>query len=175
MHKRYELAGKIFGRLTVLQFVDVGADYATRWLCQCECGKQKIVVGKNLVAGRTRSCGCKQGGRSGLHGAVIRTHGLTYKTPIYTTWLSMRQRCNNPKNQDYRNYGGRGIRICDEWNSFETFLRDMEPTWKRGLTIERIDVNGNYEPGNCTWIPNSEQWRTRRSHGRRAAINAALS
>jgi len=181
MHKRYELTGQVFGRLTVIAFHAVGADYATLWLCRCECGTQKIVIGKNLVKGRTRSCGCQQNApgrrwkRDGvLSGAVFRSHGMT-ETPVYTTWMSMRQRCNNPNNQDYRIYGGRGIRVCAEWNaSFEAFWRDMGPSWQLGLTIDRIDTNGHYEPGNCRWVPMSEQWKTRRSHGpKRAPVDGA--
>lgn len=177
MHKRYELTGQVFGRLTVIAFDSVGKDYATKWLCRCECGNESIAIGKNLVAGRTRSCGCQRGGgwgwasrdRTQLHGAVFRSHGMT-ESPLYTTWINMKQRCNNPKREDYRIYGGRGIRVCDEWqNSFETFYRDMSPTWQPGLTIDRIDTNGNYEVGNCRWVPMSDQWKTRRSHGPRRA------
>lgn len=179
MHPRYELTGQVFGRLTVLAFHSVGKDYATLWLCRCECGNEKIVIGKNLTAGRTRSCGCKQGGRSdavqagfrerGRFGSATRSHGMT-ATPLYITWTNIKGRCNNPNNSDYRIYGGRGIRVCEEWqNSFEAFYRDMSPTWQQGLTIDRIDSNGNYEPGNCHWVPMSEQWKTRRSHGPKRA------
>lgn len=178
MHPRYELTGLVFGRLTVLAFDSVGKDYATLWLCRCECGNEKIIIGKNLVAGRTRSCGCKQGGRSdiaqagfrrGRFGSAVKTHGMTASS-LYTTWLNMRKRCNDPKNQNYRNYGGRGIRLCDEWQAdFEAFYRDMFPTWQQGLTIDRIDSNGNYQPDNCRWVPMSEQWKTRRSHGSKRA------
>jgi hypothetical protein len=173
MHKRYDLVGKTFGKLTVLEFAGMGDDYASRWIVRCECGTEKIVDGKNMVKGRTRSCGCMQGGRSGLHGAVYRSHGLT-RSPLYTAWVGMKQRCGNPKNPDYSNYGGRGIKVCDTWrDSFETFMGDMGPTWQRGLTVDRIDSNGNYEPGNCRWVPMSEQWKTRRSHGRKRAPDGA--
>lgn len=178
MHPRYQLTGLVFGRLTVIAFAGVGADYATTWLCRCECGNEKVVIGKNLTAGRTRSCGCKQGGRSdavqaglrrGRFGSAVRSHGMT-ASPLYTSWVGMKQRCTNSTNRDYRNYGGRGIRVCEEWsNSFEAFYRDMGATWAPGLTIDRIDTNGHYEPGNCHWVPMSEQWKTRRSHGPKRA------
>ena len=165
MHKRYELTGKTFGKLTVLEYAGIGDDYSSRWVVRCECGTEKIVIGKNLTKGLTRSCGCMQGGRGRLNA----THNMT-DTPLYTSWIGMKMRCYNPNNPDYRIYGGRGITVCDDWrNSFEAFLRDMGPTWQRGLTIDRIDSNGNYEPGNCRWVPMSEQWKTRRSHGPRRA------
>jgi len=170
MHKRYELVGQVFGRLTVLEFAGMGNDYSSRWIVRCECGVEKIVIGKNLVRGFTRSCGCMQGGRSGLQGAVKRTHGMADKTPIYNTWIGMRQRCYNENNPDYRNYGGRGIEICERWReNFQAFMEDMEPSWERGLTIERLDPDKHYEPGNCRWVPMSEQWKTRRSHGPKRA------
>lgn len=170
MHKRYELTGKIFGKLTVLQFAGMSDAYQSRWIVRCECGTEKIVIGHNLVRGYTRSCGCRQGGRSGLHGAVKQTHGQSNKSPLYTAWVNIRQRCYNPSNPDYRIYGGRGISVYAEWrDSYEAFQRDMGPTWQRGLTIDRINTNGNYEPGNCRWVPMSEQWKTRRSHGRKRA------
>ena len=169
MHKRFELAGKVFGKLTVLEFSSMGNDYTSRWLCQCECGKQKIIIGKCLVRGSTRSCGCMQGGRSGLYGAVFRSHGMT-NTPLYSAWIGIKMRCHNPNNQDYRIYGGRGIEVCEHWrNSFEAFQRDMGLTWQAGLTLDRIDSNGHYEPGNCRWVPMSDQWKTRRSHGPKRA------
>lgn len=167
--KRYDLAGKTFAKLTVLSFAEIGKHGHSWWRCRCECGTERNFNGNTLVTGHTRSCGCGQGGRSGLYGSVKRTHGMS-KTPIYTTWINIRHRCSNSSNQHYRIYGGRGIRVCDAWqDSFEAFFRDMGPTWKPGLTIERLDVNGHYEPGNCTWIPMSEQWRNRRSHGPKRA------
>lgn len=176
MHKRYELTGRAFGRLTVLEFAGMGDDYASKWIVRCECGTEKIVDGKNLVYGRTRSCGCRQGGRSGLYGAVKRTHGVSNKSPLYVAWIGMKMRCGNPNNPDYPNYGGRGIRVCGEWlHSFEAFQRDMGPSWQRKLTLDRIDSNGNYEPANCRWVPMSEQWKTRRTHGPKRKPNESLA
>jgi len=165
MHPRRELKGQVFGRLVVLEFAGM-RKYSSQWLCRCECGTEKIFDSKNLVAGRSRSCGCKQGGRSGLYGAVKRTHGLSNKSPIYDTWVNIRQRCHNPNNPYFYLYGGRGIEVCEEWRaSYEAFHRDMAPTWQKGLTIERIFGDLGYAPGNCIWMPMSEQWKTRRTHG----------
>ena len=176
MHKRYELIGKSFGKLTVTEFAGMGDDYTSRWIVRCECGTEKIVIGKNLVRGLTRSCGCMQGGRSGLRGAVKRTHGVSNKSPLYTSWIGMKMRCGNPNNPDYRNYGGRGIRVCSEWlHSFEAFQRDMGPTWQRGLTLDRVDSNGKYEAANCRWVPMSEQWKNRRTHGWSRRPNESLA
>lgn len=128
------------------------------WNCLCDCGNSKEVREDHLLGQKTMSCGCL---KPELSRSIATTHGLSHKTPMYATWSHMRQRCRNPRNKDYKTYGGRGITICERWDSFENFYADMSPTWKPGLTIERKDVNGNYCPDNCTWIPNVEQPKNR--------------
>jgi hypothetical protein len=91
----------------------------------------------------------------------LTTHGQS-TTKLYMIWATMLQRCNTPTSKRYHNYGGRGISVCPEWRTFEGFAADMGPTYQEGLSIERINVNGHYEPGNCTWIPMSEQAKNRR-------------
>lgn len=139
------LVGKKFGRLEVLS---VGFVLNKRRMIQtlCACGNTSIVSKKAVVSGHTKSCGCY---KEDTLGQASKTHGKSQEY-IYSVWNNMKQRCNNPNNTSYDNYGGRGIRICDEWSKFENFLQDMgEPL--AGLTLERIDVNGNYCKDNCKW------------------------
>ncbi len=140
----------------------------TYWLCLCDCGAQKEIVADSLLGGHSNSCGC-------LFREVnaIRTHGLS-DTPTYKIWCGIKKRCYQKQSSVYYKYGGRGIRMCARWkNDFETFLEDMGER-PAGLTIERKDVNGNYEPGNCTWVTSFKQASNRRNTVR-AYPNESLS
>jgi hypothetical protein len=122
-----------------------------RWWCRCECGASILVRAYDLRGGKTRGCGC----------GVGEQHGRS-RTKEYLIWNSMKHRCNNAKDPGYKNYGGRGIRVCERWSkSFSAFLADMGPC-PRGLSIERENNDGNYEPGNCRWATRLEQNRNKR-------------
>lgn len=162
MPAKVDLNGMVFGRLTVLSFAGhliEGTKQRKRrlWCCQCECGKTVNVPTSNLTSGNSTSCGCMRfGGKPGNP-----THGQS-RTFEHRVWKGMRQRCLNPLNAVYRDYGGRGIRICERWDSFENFLADMGPVPGPKHSIERKDPNGNYEPDNCVWLPKRRQSRNRR-------------
>ena len=149
-----DLTGQRFGRLTVLEFVST-EDRHTYWLCKCDCGKFVTVQGSHLNTSRAKSCGCFRSDFRLIHGnSNIR---------LYRIWRSMKNRCNNPKNYAYKNYGGRGITVCDEWENDFTKFRDwaMSHGYADNLSIDRIDVNGNYEPENCRWTEMKTQQRNK--------------
>jgi len=155
-----DLTGKKFGRLFVEGLSDKKAGRKAYWWCKCECGKKKEIRSDSLT--RTtkpvRSCGCIRDEQATINVKVNHKHKGSY-TALHHTWMRMRQRCNNPDNKRYENYGGRGIKVCDDWDSdFETFRTWAQNNgYHEGLSIERINVDGNYEPTNCTWIPMEEQ------------------
>lgn len=145
------LVGVKFGRLSVTQFHKM-YDHSAWWLCSCECGNTKVVLGDSLRNGMTKSCGCLQKEKA-AH--AQRSHGMA-GTPTYTTWARMLTRCSNPREKRYSRYGGRGISVCERWLKFENFLEDMgeKPT---GMSLERKDNDGNYTKKNCKWATRKEQ------------------
>lgn len=157
--------GNRYGRLRVIsEHIYNPSRQSAFWLCECDCGKQTIVGGPSLRKGNTKSCGCLQ---KEAAAAAQRTHGCSARgvlTPEYTAWASMKSRCgSNPKRKSYPDYAGRGIAICQRWlDSFENFLEDVGLKPDSSYELDRIDVNGNYEPGNCRWASKRVNRRNRR-------------
>jgi len=157
-----DLTGQKFGRLTVVERVDNANDGHARWLCQCDCGKRVIIPGYCLTNHNTKSCGC-------LHREITRqinySHGHSGddKSKTYATWKSMNRRCNNKNQKCYKNYGGRGIKVCEKWKKFEGFLQDMGER-PPGKTLDRVNNDGNYCKENCRWATIKEQNRNSRNN-----------
>lgn len=159
-----DMIGKKFNMLTVVKRLTNQGKYA-RYFCLCDCGKTRIVLGQNLRSGRVKDCGCISQKLKKLHlSQKLKTHGFS-KTRLYSIWLGIRDRCSRVKNQDYYLYGGRGIKVCDEWNSdFLTFRNwALNNGYNDNLSIDRIDPDGNYEPNNCRWITLTEQTYNKRN------------
>lgn len=154
-----DLTGKIFGRWTVIGFSGRTKARDSKWLCRCSCGIQKNVSGSNLTKGWSKSCGCyrEEKSRETVNGFRVKGH------PLYSRWGQMLSRCSNPQHFAYPDYGGRGVKVCERWHDFMLFLDDMSPGWRPGLTLDRINVDGNYEPGNCRWSDSIEQMTNRRT------------
>lgn len=151
-----DLAGKKFGYWTVIEREENSKCGKVRWRCRCECGSERIIVAQSLKSGNSKSCGCHKNDYNRIHGGK--------GTRLYECWRQMRYRCENPNNQAYPDYGGRGISVCPEWHDFANFQRwAFSSGYNDSLTIDRINVNGNYEPSNCRWVGYKVQMNNRRN------------
>lgn len=151
-----DLTNKKFGHLTVVKMNEErGPSNKVMCTCKCDCGNTIVVMSNSLTTGKTVSCGCR---------IQKKTHGMK-NTRIYRIWAGMKNRCTNVNNQSYSDYGGRGITLCEEWNKFENFYKwSKESGYSDNLTIDRINVNGNYEPNNCRWATYEQQNNNKRNN-----------
>lgn len=156
-----DYSGKKFGNLTVIEECGRTKSRGVIWLCKCDCGNYYKAISSSLKNGTTTSCGCKTKEK---RMANYRGHGMS-RTRLYKIWMDMKTRCNNPNTPYFSKYGGRGIKVCDEWNDFETF-RDwaIANGYKDDLTIDRINVDGNYESSNCRWATAKVQSNNKRNN-----------
>lgn len=158
---------QVFGRLIPSFPIGRDANSNVMWACLCSCGNVKVVAACSLISRDVQSCGCLYKERSGTDSVSFR-HGHAGRTgkrsPTYASWTAMRTRCTNPNSPRWSSYGGRGITVCDRWQEFKNFLDDMGER-PEGKTLDRIDVNGNYEPKNCRWATQKEQHDNQRKIG----------
>lgn len=158
MDYRIDLTGQRFCKVIVIGFHDKVRN-ASRWKCKCDCGKEFVAYSATLRSGKTKSCGCRTGE---IAKETMTTHGLS-DTRLHIIWIQMRGRCEKPKNDAYKDYGGRGIKVCDEWAYFINFYHwAMANGYKDGLSLDRIDNDGNYSPSNCRWANQKQQCRNTR-------------
>lgn len=165
-----DLIGKTFNRLTVLEFAGRDKHKSRIWNCACECGGTATASTNSLKRGNTKSCGCLQKEKAAKSGKKFLTvHGLSKhpngkKTRLFRIWTGIKTRCLNPNDHAFPRYGGRGILLCKEWMDFAVFHEwAINNGYKDNLTIERVDLNGNYEAANCKWITKGDQANNRKS------------
>ena len=154
------LTGAVYGELTITGFAGPDEQGKSTYRCRCNCGNETVTRGTNLKNGQTQSCGCLAKRAASVSN---KTHGLS-RSPEYIAWMAMKERCLNSKNKGFPGYGGRGITVCDRWkNSFENFIADMGSRPSARHSLDRIDNDRGYEPGNCRWATPEEQQGNRRT------------
>jgi hypothetical protein len=163
-----DITGQRFGKLVAVKRVHPNnANNHVRWLCRCDCGREHITTGLDLRSGKVASCKC-------AHPVWRHGHSEEFrKDHLYTTWKNMRNRCNDPNSKQYKDYGGRGIKVCERWNDYGVFMNDIFLSIGErppGLTIDRINNDGNYEPNNIRWATRSQQRLNSRLPGQKKTI-----
>ena len=160
------LTGMRFNKLLVIRYEGIrskGRERFSRWLCKCDCGNETIALGIHIKIGNTKSCGCLSIEHARNMGFSKRTHGLSKSKERYA-WEHMIKRCYSKTTDQFKNYGARGIIVCERWHIFENFIEDMGMATSKKHSLDRIDVNGNYCKDNCRWATQKQQQQNRRNN-----------